>query len=668
VAIGDVGRIVGGRYRVDRELGSDRATLSLLVTDLRNGRPCVLRQLAVSTASEAAVRRFDAQVAILARLDHPGLPRFVDGFSEGEGDAAVRAVVTGYHPGESLERLVAKGRALAEPQALLLLRRLVKVLAYLHAFDPPLVHRTIAATGIILGPDGRPCLTDLDYAAAEPALPSEEHAPPGPDELALAAPEVYMGGAVPASDIYALGLAVCRGMTAKDPGVLLRDGARAQLRTALGVSEGFAAVLARMLEPTLEKRYPDVRALDADLARLSGGWAAPAHVPAPARPVDEPPPARPQRSSSSSKALLLALVALALAAVAVFAVRLRTPSAPPASLVAEPAPVQQPAEAPRAVPPSDAAPAGDAAPAPQPAADASAAPAAVAASAPEPAAAAPAAQTPGPASPAAPVPAAAPAPTPTPAPAPAPAPVPVPVPVPASVPAPALPAAGTSPAADTAPAAVEGRLLLDGKPFTSAASAPVFWFRDETTKKEVKPRVDLAAGAFSIRGLAPGKYAMSVRVDFEQRNPKTFPGDLTAWEEFAVETGRAAALEVPLRTVMHLVQPADNGAVMPGWDAPCGTGNVHPGKVVFSWDELGADARYDVTVDRLACGRGYAPAGRVFTRSTTESWVRLDLPPNQEGECYAFKLTANRGGRTIGIMNTHGKTGIGWDYRFSVAR
>jgi len=165
--MGEVGLLLGGRFRVDRELYRGPGIQSLLVTDLRNGRPCVLRQLFVAAASPAAARRFEAQAEVLARLDHPGLPRFVDRFSEGEGEAVVRMVVTSYHPGENLERLVAKGRPLTESQALVLLRRLVPVLAYLHAFEPPLVHRTISATGIIIGPDGRPCLTDLDYAVAE---------------------------------------------------------------------------------------------------------------------------------------------------------------------------------------------------------------------------------------------------------------------------------------------------------------------------------------------------------------------------------------------------------------------------------------------------------------------------------------------------------------------
>ena len=166
--MGDIGRLVGERYRVDRELGSVPGIQSLLATDLRNGRPCVLRRLSVAAVSPAAARRFEAQAAILAKLDYPGLPRFLDGFSEGEGNAVERVVVTSYHPGESLERLIAKGRPLTEAQAIVLLRRIVPVLAYLHAFEPPLVHRTISAAGIILGPDGRPYLTDLDYATAEP--------------------------------------------------------------------------------------------------------------------------------------------------------------------------------------------------------------------------------------------------------------------------------------------------------------------------------------------------------------------------------------------------------------------------------------------------------------------------------------------------------------------
>ena len=174
--------------------------------------------------------------------------------------------------------------------------------------------------------------------------------------------------------------------------------------------------------------------------------------------------------------------------------------------------------------------------------------------------------------------------------------------------------------------------MFDGKPFANpAAPPPLFWFREEGKKTVVKPRVDYAAGAFTVRGLSPGRYAMSVRINLEPGNPNIFPGDLTAWEEFTLEAGRTASLEVSLRTVMHLVQPVDNGVVIRGWDVPCGAGNVSPGKLVFSWDALDPGTHYNVSVDRLLCDRGYAIAGRVLTRSTTEAWLKVDLPPEPGG-------------------------------------
>jgi len=603
--MGDISQLVGGRYRVDLELFRGPGAQSLLVTDLRNGRPCVLRQLSVAEVSPAAARRFDAQAAILARLNHPGLPRFIDGFSEGEGAAARRVVVTSYHPGESLERLVAKGRLLSEPQALLLMRRMVSVLVYLHAFEPPLVHRTISATGIVIGPDRRPCFTDLDYAGAEQATPSLELAPPGPDELALAAPEVFMGGAVPASDIYALGLAICRGMTGGDPAALLREGAKGQLRDALGVSEAFATVLARMLEAAPERRYADARALDADLARLAGVRVVSGQQLA----VQEAEEPRPRRSA---RPLIIAGVALALVGLAALALRLSNQPVPTTSLLVAPVLQEQASE---------------------PSVPGAAAEAPVGASAP-----ALSAPVPGPEQPS------------------------------AAASPPELPLSAPPPAA-VSPVVAEGRLLFDGKPFANpAAPAPVFWFREERKKTTVKPQVDYAAGAFTVRGLSPGPYGMSVRIDLEPGNPIMFPGDLTAWVEFTLEAGRPASLEAPLRTVMRLLQPVDSGVVINGWDVPCGAGNVRPGKFLFSWDELAPGTRYDVSVDRLLCGRDHASAGRVLARSTTAASLSVDLPPNQEGECYSFRLSASRGGQRVGIMTTHGKTGISWDLKFSVSK
>jgi serine/threonine protein kinase len=616
--LSDIGRLFAGRYRIDRELWQAPHLQSLLVTDLRNGRPCVLRRLFAARATPTDVRRFEAQSAILAKLDHPGLPRFIDRFAEGE--SRDRVLVTSYHPGESLERLMAKGRPLTEPQALALLRRIVPVLTYLHGFDPPLVHRAIKATGIVVGPDGRPCLTDIDFVVPELEAPTAEQAPPGPDKSALAAPEIYAGVAVPASDIYALGLATLRGMTSEDPAELLREGAKQRLRDALRVSEAFAVVLAQMLDPSLERRYPDAQALEADLAKLAGARVAAAQQPAQA--AEEP------RTRRSPRPLVLAGLVLALMVLAAVAVRLRRAAPPESGLLSTPAEVRQERTA-------DSKPQPEAPP-PAPPAEGRQAPPSEASQSPAPAVAPQAAGEPEPALDSSP----APGPPPTEPPA---------APPPDSV-------------------VAEGRLLFDGKPFASAAApAPVFWFRNVGTKTIERPQVDYAEGSFRIRGLAPGRYSISVRIDLDPSNPNIYPGDLSAWAEATLEAGHPAALELTLRKLIRLRQPVDNGGVIPGWDVPCGAGNATPAQAVFAWEPVDPAASYDVRVERLVCDRGYASAGVAFSQSTTDTWVKVDLPPSRAGECYSLRLTAHKEGRTVGILATHGKTGLGWDYRFSVA-
>lgn len=622
----DGSKVVAGRYRVDRELWQGPHTRSLLVTDLRNGRPCVMRRLAVAGATPESVRRYETQAAVLARLDHPGLPRFIDGFFEGEGDSRERVLVTSYHPGESLSRFVDKGRPLSETQALPLLRRLVAVLAYLHGFDPPLVHRTIPATGIVVGPDGRPCLTSIDYAVAEADRPEPPPSPPGPDELALAAPEVYMGSPVPASDIYALGLTVVRGMTAQDPAGLVGEDSRTRLRDALGISEGFAALLSRMLEPSLEKRYADVAALEADLERLAGGRPL-STARQQERAVEEPSVQR-----SWGRPLLALAAVLILAALVAAALKLK-PSPPPAdSLIAPSAPREQ-----AGAPPPAAVAAPESAPLPLP--EGAAPPPTV----PEGTPAAESAAPPTTASEGAP-----------------------PAESPVSPVAAAEPAAPE--AAEAAPVAVAGRVLLDGKPYADpGAPAPSFWFRNEDTKKVFKPDIAYADGEFSVRGLPPGRYGMSVRIDREASNPNIFPGDLNAWSDFTVEPGEQTAVDAHLRRIIRLLQPVDNNALITGWDVPCGGGSTLPERVVFAWESLGPGVRYLVSVDRLDCARGYAQAGRVFSGSIAEAWAKVELAPSREGECYSFRLSATKDERPAGVMATHGAAGLGWDYRFRVA-
>ena len=649
--------IVGGRYRLDKELGRGAHTVSWLVTDLRSARPCVLKRLREADAPPAAARLLAGQAAILARLDHPGLPAFVDYIVEGEGAAREHLLLTRFHAGESLEQLVAKGRLPTEAQALGLLRRLVPVLAYLHGFDPPLLHRFLKASNVIIGPDGRPCLADFHFTLEGEEQIAMEGTSAGEESPVFAAPEVATGGAVPASDICALGLTLIYWMSGQDPATFAGEGARSRLRETLKIGDGLAAVLARMVEPALERRYPDASALEADLVRLGAG-----RVPAAAPQKAPPAPAGGSAPRSSSSGLLpVAIVAMAvLAAGSWYWFRTARQAEPTGdSLVPGPAAPTAQVSAPEGSSPP-AAGGGPSAPAVSrdTAAVATPPPAAETAGAPE--------SPPAPVTPSLPMSntqpqtaevSSAPAGTPVAESGPA-----------AGATTPAIPPTSVAKAPATADSpAVTGRLLLEGKPVGGLPlPAPVFWIRDEATKAVEKPKVDYAAGDFAVHGLKPGRYGMSVRVNLEPANPNLFPGDLSAWAPFTLEQGRPLALEVPLRTVMRLQQPVDTNAVLSGWEVPCGAGQTLSSRVLFAWAPLGPGATYEARVERLACGRGYAPAGVALARTTPDAWVNVELPPSAEGECYSFRLTASREGRPLGILTTHGKTGFGWDYRFVV--
>ena len=648
--VGGWSRVIQDRYRVDRELGHRGQFTTWLVTDLRSVSPCVLKCLREAEAPPEEARLFEARARVLTGLDHPGIPRLVEYFVEGEGGAREHVLITRYHPGESLDRLVAKGRLFSEAQAVALLRRLAAVLAYLHGFDPPLVHRSIKAANIIIGPDGRPCLTDLNFAVAGEVGKAWEEAPPEAGDLTLSAPEAAVGDAVPASDVYALGLAVIYAMSGKDPVAIAQEGARQRIRETTRASEAFAAILARMVEPAPERRYADGRALEADLARLATGrapaavpTAAPLKVATPSPPPAPLPPAagggrgeEARRGNPRRTAVLAALLVAAAAAMLWLNVARRA-GEPAESLLAPPA------SAPPAAPAGAAAPVE--APAPLPAA-------------PE-AGVAPAEAGPASGMPAAPVGGAADTASP-------PAAAPEPVAEPTDTPnAPRSDVAPTP--ADADPVVAEGRLLFDGQPVTRlTALAPTFWFRNEAKGTPEKPRVEYRDGAFRVRGLPAGRMGMSMRVNLEPGNPNLYPGDLDAWATFVVGEGPPPVLEVNLRKIVRLLQPADNNAVIHGWDEACGAGSVHPGRVLFAWEPLDPAATYEVAIERLACGRNYAVAGRAFSAKTSEAWVKSDLPPSAEAECYSFRLSASKDGRPLGMLTTHGRNGLGWDYRFTV--
>ncbi len=130
------------------------------------GRLCALKEVehdrSLSTELlKQAREQFLREATVLARLDHPNLPKVSDFFSVGGRDYLVMDFV----PGKDLRTLMnearQKGEFLSEREVLSWADQLADALTYLHSQNPPIVHRDIKPSNLKLTPSGLLKLVDF---------------------------------------------------------------------------------------------------------------------------------------------------------------------------------------------------------------------------------------------------------------------------------------------------------------------------------------------------------------------------------------------------------------------------------------------------------------------------------------------------------------------------
>ncbi len=161
------GEILRERYKIRRIIGQGGMGSIYLADDLRlEGRLCALKEVEHDSSLPEdmltqAWEQFLREATILARLDHPNLPKVSDFFSEEKRDYLVMDFV----PGEDLRTLMTEARHqnsfLEEQEVLGWAEQLADALAYMHAQDPPILHRDIKPSNLKLTPAGLIKLVDF---------------------------------------------------------------------------------------------------------------------------------------------------------------------------------------------------------------------------------------------------------------------------------------------------------------------------------------------------------------------------------------------------------------------------------------------------------------------------------------------------------------------------
>ena len=140
------------------------------------GRLCALKEVKQDPSLADDLKQqgrdqFYREASVLARLDHPNLPKVSDFFSEGDSDFLVMDFI----PGDDLKSLMnrerRKGRFLPIKDILSWATQLADALSYLHSQDPPVIHRDIKPSNLKLTPQG--LIKLVDFGLVKQMVPDE---------------------------------------------------------------------------------------------------------------------------------------------------------------------------------------------------------------------------------------------------------------------------------------------------------------------------------------------------------------------------------------------------------------------------------------------------------------------------------------------------------------
>jgi serine/threonine-protein kinase len=274
----EIGRVLGGRYRLIAPIGMGASAQVYLADDVRLRRRVALKMLHDALAGDVEfLRRFRAEARAAAALSHPNVMAVYDW-----GDDGTAFIVTEYLAGGSLRALLDQGELLTPSQALAVGLEATRALDYAHRRG--FVHRDIKPANLLFGEEQRLRIADfgLARALAEAAWTEPQGAIMG--TARYASPELAKGEQLTGkADVYALALVMIEAVTGEVPFVadttlgtlMARVDRQLEVPDALGPLQG---ILVRAGHPDPEERV-DARTLAAGLLRAAKALPKPAALP-----------------------------------------------------------------------------------------------------------------------------------------------------------------------------------------------------------------------------------------------------------------------------------------------------------------------------------------------------------------------------------------------------
>ena len=213
-------RALSGKYEIVKPIGRG-AQASVFLAKNRSGKKVAVKIFDFRDAEDwKSVELLEREVKTLKNLSLDGIPKYIE-FIE---DNPYFYLVESYIEADSLQKRIDDGWRPSEKQVWEILAAVSKRLAALHRMTPPIIHRDIKPANILLDTSKKTISVWIIDLGAVTEHRMKTHASTIAGTAGYAAPEQFMGRAMPASDIYGLGMTIIHLLSGKAPWEMEMDG------------------------------------------------------------------------------------------------------------------------------------------------------------------------------------------------------------------------------------------------------------------------------------------------------------------------------------------------------------------------------------------------------------------------------------------------------------
>ena len=277
-----LGTLLGGRYRLDAQIGRGGMSTVYRAFDTVLERPVAIKLMHREIAADSdQLERFRREARSVAQLNHPHIVTVIDAGEEPSEDSLELGVgtpyiVLEYVEGETLKQLIRREGPLEVTEAIAYAIEIARALGAAH--ERLIVHRDVKPQNVLIGEEGGAKITDFGIArtlteegltVAGRVLGTTDYVSP---EQALGQPVAGQ------SDLYSLGIVLYEMLTGQVPftgetpvAVAMRH-VREQVPDVqllrADVSAATASVVDRAVAKDLDYRYQDADAMIAALEEV----------------------------------------------------------------------------------------------------------------------------------------------------------------------------------------------------------------------------------------------------------------------------------------------------------------------------------------------------------------------------------------------------------------